>query len=71
VFKAVPADNSEAGKGHPLKPRENVFSFSMGCGNLQLLQLLAMVHSPLDEPNPGTQLYHFVGNAIEEPMIGE
>jgi hypothetical protein len=58
-------------KGHPLKSRENVFSFSMGCGNLQLLQMLAMVLSPLDQPNPGTQLYHFVGNAMEEPMFGE
>ena len=58
-------------KGHPLKARENVFSFSMGCGNLQLLQMLAMVLSPLDQPNPGTQLYHFVGNAMEEPIFGE
>jgi hypothetical protein len=58
-------------KGHPLKSRENVFSFSMGCGNLQLLQMLAMVLSPLDQSNPGTQLYHFVGNAMEEPMFGE
>lgn len=56
-------------KGHPLKARENVFSFSMGCGNLQLLQMLAMVLSPLDQPNPGTQLYHFVGNAMEEPIF--
>jgi len=30
-----------------------------------------MVLSPLDQPNPGTQLYHFVGNAMQEPMFGE
>jgi hypothetical protein len=58
-------------KDHPLKSRENVFAFSMGCGNLQLLQLLAMAISPLDQPNPGTQLYHFVGNTMEEPTFGQ
>jgi len=58
-------------KDHPLKSRENVFAFSMGCGNLQLLQMLAMAISPLDQPNPGTQLYHFVGNTMEEPIFGQ
>lgn len=58
-------------KDHPLKSRENVFTFSMGCGNLQLLQMLAMALCPLDQPNPGTQLYHFVGNLMEEPTFGE
>jgi hypothetical protein len=58
-------------KGHPLKARENVFAFSMGCGNLQLLQMLAMVLSPLDQPNAGTQLYHFVGNTMENPTFGK
>jgi len=57
-------------KDHPLKSRENVFAFSMGCGNLQLLQMLAMALAPLDQPNPGTQLYHFVGNSMEEPTFG-
>jgi hypothetical protein len=57
-------------KGHPLKARENVFAFSMGCGNLQLLQMLAMVLAPLEQPNPGAQIYHFVGNAMEEPAFG-
>ena len=57
-------------KGHPLKSRENVFAFSMGCGNLQILQMLAMALSPLDQPNPGTQVYHFVGNFMEEPAFG-
>jgi hypothetical protein len=58
-------------KGHPLKARENVFAFSMGCGNLQLLQMLAMTLSPLAQPNPGTQIYHFVGNTMEESIFGE
>ncbi len=58
-------------KDHPLRSRENVFAFSMGCGNLQLLQMLAMVLCPLDQPNPGTQLYHFVGNLMEEPTFGQ
>jgi hypothetical protein len=58
-------------KDHALKSRENVFAFSMGCGNLQLLQMLAMAVAPLDQPNPGTQLYHFVGNAMEEPTFGQ
>jgi len=58
-------------KAHPLKARENVFAFSMGCGNLQLLQMLAMALSPLDQPNPGTQLYHFVGNLMEESTFGQ
>jgi molybdopterin-synthase adenylyltransferase len=35
------------------KSRENVFAFSMGCGNLQLLQMLAMALAPLDQPNHG------------------
>jgi hypothetical protein len=56
---------------HPLKSRENVFAFSMGCGNMQLLQMLAMALAPLDQPNPGTQLYHFVGNAMEQPTFGQ
>lgn len=58
-------------QGHPLKARENVFAFSMGCGNLQLLQMLAMVIAPLEQPNAGEQLYHFVGNTMEEPKFGE
>ena len=56
---------------HPLKSRENVFAFSMGCGNMQLLQMLAMALAPLDQPNPGTQLYHFVWNAMEQPTFGQ
>jgi hypothetical protein len=58
-------------KDHPLKARENVFAFSMGCANLQLLQMLAMVLAPLDQPNPGEQLYHFVGNTMEAPTFGQ
>lgn len=57
-------------KGHPLKSRENVFAFSMSCASLQTLQMLAMVLNPLDQPNPGSQLYHFVGGLMEEPTFG-
>ncbi len=58
-------------QGHILKARENVFAFSMGCANLQFLQMLAMVLAPLEQSNPGTQLYHFVGNTMETPVFGE
>ena len=54
---------------HPLKARQNVFAFSMGCANLQVLQMMAMVLSPLDQPYPGTQVYHFVGNTMDEPRF--
>jgi len=57
-------------KGHPLKSRENVFAFSMSCASLQTLQMLALVLAPLDLPNPGSQLYHFVGGDMEEPTFG-
>jgi hypothetical protein len=57
-------------KDHPLKSRENVFVFSMSCASLQMLQMLAMVVNPLDQPNPGSQLYHFVGGFMEEPKFG-
>lgn len=32
--------------------------------------MLAMVLAPLGQPNPGAQLYHFVGNITEEPAYG-
>jgi molybdopterin-synthase adenylyltransferase len=57
-------------KDHPLKCRENVFAFSMSCASLQTLQMLALVLAPLDLPNPGSQLYHFVGADMEEPTFG-
>jgi hypothetical protein len=57
-------------KDHPLKARENVFAFSMSCASLQTLQMLALVLAPLDQPNPGSQLYHFVGGFMEEPTFG-
>ena len=44
---------------HPLKARENVFAFS-----------LALTLAPLDQSNPGAQLYHFVGGFMEEPQYG-
>jgi molybdopterin/thiamine biosynthesis adenylyltransferase len=55
---------------HPLKSRENVFAFSMSCAALQTLQMLAMVLSPLGQPDPGAQLYHFVGSFMEPPTFG-
>jgi molybdopterin/thiamine biosynthesis adenylyltransferase len=54
---------------HPLKARENVFAFSMSCASMQILQMLAMVVSPLGRSNPGSQLYHFVGGFMDEPMF--
>jgi hypothetical protein len=57
-------------KDHPLKARENVFAFSMSCAAMQNLQMLALVLSPLDQPNPGSQLYHFVGGFMELPTFG-
>jgi hypothetical protein len=54
----------------PLRTRENVFAFSMSCAGLQKLQMLSLVLSPLDRPNPGSQLYQFVGGFLEEPFFG-
>lgn len=50
---------------HPLRQNENVFGFSMACASHQFLQMLALVLAPLDQPNPGAQLYHFVGGFME------
>jgi molybdopterin/thiamine biosynthesis adenylyltransferase len=54
---------------HPLKMRENVFAFSMSCAGMQMLQMLALTVDPLGQPNPGAQLYHFVGNITEPPAF--
>jgi len=54
-------------KEHPMKTRENVFAFSMSCASMQMLQMLALALAPLNQPNPGAQLYHFVGNTTEAP----
>jgi hypothetical protein len=54
-------------KEHPMKTRENVFAFSMSCASMQMLQMLALALAPLNQPNPGAQLYHFVGNTTEPP----
>jgi len=56
---------------HPLKSRQNVFAFSMACASQQMLQMLALAIAPLDLPNPGAQLYHFVGGFMEQPVFGE
>lgn len=42
----------------------------MDCASKQVLEMLAMVLAPLGQPNPGAQLYHFVGNITEEPAYG-
>ena len=55
---------------HVLRAGENVFAFSMACASLQNLQMLALALAPLDQPNPGSQLYHFVGGFMEEPKFG-
>lgn len=52
---------------HELRARENVFAFSMACAAQQNLQMLALALAPLDQPNPGTQRYHFVGNFMAKP----
>ena len=57
-------------KDHPLRMRENVFAFSMGCASLQMLQMLALVIDPLGQSNPGEQRYHFVGGYMEPPEFG-
>jgi molybdopterin-synthase adenylyltransferase len=56
-------------EGHELRSRENVFAFSMACAAQQNLQMLALVLAPLDQPNPGTQRYHFVGNFMAAPSF--
>lgn len=57
-------------RDHPLRQRENVFGFSMSCAGMQFMQMLALVMNPLDQPNPGLQRYHFVGNFMELPEYG-
>jgi hypothetical protein len=54
---------------HPVKTRENVFIFSMCCAGQMMQQLLALVIAPLEEPNLGAQLYHFVGGFMELPKF--
>ena len=56
---------------HLLRARENVFAFSMACASQQMLQMLALVVAPLDQPNPGAQRYHFVGGFMEPPSFGK
>jgi molybdopterin-synthase adenylyltransferase len=56
---------------HPLRASENVFAFSMACASQQFLQMLALILAPLDQPNPGAQLYHFVGGFSEPPEFGD
>lgn len=57
-------------KDHPLKTRENVYAFALSCGSLQVLQMLAYTIAPLDMSNPGSQLYHFVGDGMAPPEFG-
>jgi hypothetical protein len=64
-----PSYISGLSQDHPLKMRENVFAFSMSCASMQVLQMLAMTLDPLGQPDPGSQLYHFVGNITEPPVF--
>lgn len=57
-------------RDHVLRAGENVFAFSMACASLQMMQMLSLVISPLGQSNPGSQLYHFVGGKMEEPIFG-
>jgi hypothetical protein len=41
----------------------------MACASMQMLQMLALTLDPLGQPNPGAQLYHFVGNITEPPAF--
>jgi hypothetical protein len=36
---------------------------------MQMLQMLALTLDPLGQPNPGAQLYRFVGNITESPVF--
>lgn len=57
-------------RDHTLRSGENVFAFSMACASLQVLQMLSLVVAPMGLSNPGAQLYHFVGGAMEDPDYG-
>jgi len=50
---------------HPLRVRENVFAFSMGCASMQFNQMLNLALDPLGQANSGEQLYHFIGARME------
>jgi hypothetical protein len=56
---------------HPLRVRENVFAFSMGCASMQFNQMLNLVLDPLGQGNSGEQLYHFVGARMESAQFGQ
>jgi hypothetical protein len=50
---------------HFLKHNENVFAFSMSAGAAELLQFLSLVIAPLDMPNIGAQVFHFVTGTMD------
>jgi hypothetical protein len=54
---------------HPLHSRQNVYTFSMSCAGMQMLQMLALVLSPCDQPDPGEQVYRFVGGTMDVPKF--
>src|SRR5664280_2203211 len=54
---------------HPLRVRENVFAFSMGCASMQFNQMLNLALDPLRQANSGEQLYHFVGARMEHSQF--
>ncbi|MEN3972779.1 hypothetical protein WJS89_08880 [Sphingomicrobium sp. XHP0235] len=48
--------------GHPLKMRENVGVFTLGCTRRQLLQFTSYFLRPLGENEFTPEHYHFVGD---------
>lgn len=44
---------------HPLRRRENVFTFSLACASMEVLELLRMTVAPGGIPDVGASLYHW------------
>lgn len=62
-FEQLPDD-------HPIKRRENVFAFSMGCAAFEVGQMLSMVVAPSGVADYGAQNYHFVTGTIDLDLRG-
>ncbi len=52
-------------ENHPIRANENVFGFSLSVAAFEVLQMLTMIIAPLDLPNPGAQMYHFVPGTLD------
>lgn len=57
-IEGLPAD-------HPLRARENVFTFSMSTAAFEVLQLLSAVVAPHGVSDVGAQTYHFVTSELD------